>query len=66
MTFDSIPPPHPRQAPLYLHTLPPRLQTMITILLTHRELISHYESGTLVFQFRKEMTEAKLTNNLPL
>lgn len=66
MTFHPHPPAHPIQAPILLHTLPPRLQAMITILLTHRELISHYESGTLVFQFRKEMTEAKLTNNLPL
>jgi hypothetical protein len=54
------------QPPLYLHTLPTRLQTIITILLTHQEHICHYQQGTLIVQFEKERLSAKLTSTLPL
>jgi hypothetical protein len=60
------PPPKPQASSLDLRTLPPRLQTMVTILLTHQEHICHYQQGTLIIQFEKERTTAKLTNTLPL
>lgn len=60
------PPATPAQPPLSLHTLPARLQTMITILLTHQDHICHYQQGTLIITFEKERTTAKLTNTLPL
>lgn len=58
--------PPPLQAEVSLHTLPLRLQTMITILLTHQDRICDYQQGTLIIQFEKERTTAKLTNTLPL
>lgn len=59
-----IPPLTP--APVQVHTLPPRLQTIFTILLTHQEHICQYQSGTLIIQFKQSSVTAKLTNNLPL
>lgn len=53
-------------APVQVQTLPARLQTILTILLTHQQQICHYDSGTLIIQFKQSSVTAKLTNNLPL
>lgn len=59
------PPPLP-PAPIQVQSMPPRLQTIITILLTHQDHICQYSSGTLIIQFKHNSVTAKLTNNLPL
>lgn len=55
-------PPAPRPPP---EGPPERIQRMIQVLLEHQQMICHYPSGTLVFQFVKNEVQAKVTYTLP-
>jgi hypothetical protein len=47
-----------------LHTLTPRLQRMVAILLAHEAVICQYNIGSVELHFHQESVEAKLGCNL--
>jgi len=49
---------------LVLHTLPPRLQRMVALLLAHEEVICRYGVGHVELHFHGESVQVKLACNL--
>ena len=44
---------------------PPRIQSMIQVLLEHQQEICHYPTGTLELHFHHASVKAKITLHLP-